>query len=92
MQIVLFEGCNTTFKNYNPPYTDKVPSTVYQTLFFSSGFIGDPTGQLNSLAKSYELDKVPMTRKRPGEWTAVFSLFLIASGRIAPHHTWGMGD
>ncbi|KNC24495.1 hypothetical protein FF38_05204 [Lucilia cuprina] len=52
-----------------------------------SRFIGDPSGQLNCLAKSMELDNVPMTRNLPGLCIAVFSLLRTASGRIAPHHT-----
>ena len=47
----------------------------------------EPRGQLNSRAKSTEFESVPITRKRPGLWMAVFSLFRMASGRIAPHQT-----
>lgn len=34
----------------------------YQTLHFFWGFMGVPAAQLNSRAKSYELERVPMTR------------------------------
>lgn len=30
---------------------------------------------------------MPITRNLPGACTAVFSLFLVASGRMEPHHT-----
>lgn len=62
--------------------------SFHQTVHLCLGFIGEPGGHWNSLAKSCELDRVPMTRNRPGECTAVFSLLRIASGRIAPHHTY----
>lgn len=60
----------------------------HQTEHLLMGFIGEPRGQLNTSAKSSELDNVPITRNFPGECTAVFNLFLVASGLIAPHQTW----
>ena len=59
----------------------------HQTEHLLTGFIGAPSGQWNTSAKSSEFDNVPITRNLPGEWTAVFSLFLVASGLIEPHHT-----
>lgn len=59
----------------------------HQTEHLLTGFIGAPSGQWNTCAKSSEFDNVPITRNLPGEWTAVFSLFLVASGLIEPHHT-----
>lgn len=59
----------------------------YQTLHFLIGFMGVPAAQLNSRAKSCELESVPMTRYRPGLWMAVLSLLRMASGRMAPHQT-----
>lgn len=60
--------------------------SVYHTEHFFLGFIGDPRGQLKTCAKSFVLDKVPITRNFPGECTAVFNLFFVASGLIEPHH------
>uniref|UniRef100_A0A182J3U6 Uncharacterized protein n=1 Tax=Anopheles atroparvus TaxID=41427 RepID=A0A182J3U6_ANOAO len=60
----------------------------YHTLHLSAGFMWLPTGQRYSRAKSSELESVPITRNRPGLWTAVLSLFRVASGRIAPHQIW----
>lgn len=59
----------------------------YHTLHLCVGFMGDPNGQLNCLAKSIEFDTVPITRNLPGLCMAVLSLLRTASGRIAPHHT-----
>ena len=33
----------------------------YQMLHFFLGFIGDPLGQLNALANSFEFERVPLT-------------------------------
>jgi len=60
----------------------------YHTEHLFTGFMGEPRGQLNTWAKSFELESVPITRNLPGECTAVFSLFLVASGRMEPHQTW----
>nr|CAH7756034.1 unnamed protein product [Callosobruchus chinensis] len=38
---------------------------IYQTLHLSVGFIGDPTGQLYALAKSWEFDSGPKTLMGP---------------------------
>lgn len=59
----------------------------HQTEHLLTGFMGAPRGQWNTSAKSFEFDKVPITRNLPGECTAVFNLFLVASGLIDPHHT-----
>lgn len=37
--------------------------TIHHTEHFSTGFIGDPLGQLNTAAKSSELERVPITLK-----------------------------
>lgn len=60
----------------------------YHTEHLLTGFMGEPGEQLNTWAKSFELESVPITRNLPGECRAVFSLFFVASGRIEPHHTW----
>ena len=36
-------------------------SLFHQMLHFFFGFIGDPLGQLNALANSFEFDRVPLT-------------------------------
>lgn len=63
------------------------PHTFYHTEHLLTGFMGEPGGQLKTWAKSFELESVPITRNLPGECKAVFNLFLVASGRIEPHHT-----
>lgn len=60
----------------------------YQTLHFDFGFIGEPTGHWNAFENSSKLLSAPITRNLPGECTAVFILFLLASRRISPHQTW----
>ena len=43
----------------------------YHTLHFFSGFMGDPNGQLKSLAKSSLFDKDPRILYLPGECAPV---------------------
>jgi hypothetical protein len=43
----------------------------HQTEHFFSGFILLPTGQLKSTANWGLLERLPKTRKRPGEWDPV---------------------
>lgn len=59
----------------------------HQTLHLTLGFIGEPTGHWNSLENSSKLLNAPITRNLPGECTAVFILFLLASRLISPHQT-----
>lgn len=63
-------------------------SYIYQTLHLFVGFIGDPSGQLYALAKSFELESGPMTRMIPGECTEDLIFVRASSGRIDPHHIW----
>lgn len=75
-------------RNKSCRYTQLCIISVYHTEHLLMGFMGEPGGQLKTWAKSFELDSVPITRNLPGECKAVFNLFLVASGRIEPHHTW----
>lgn len=61
----------------------------HQTLHLWAGFMGLSTGQENSFEKGSKFESVPKTRKRAGECcTALIILFLLASRRMSPHHTW----
>ena len=57
---------------------DKVQ--YHQTRHFSAGFIGDPTGQFQSLANSGRFEKGPLTRQFEGEWGSVRIWVLRAAG------------
>ena len=43
----------------------------HQTLHFFAGFMGEPSGQFQSLANSARLEKGPLTLKLEGEWGSV---------------------
>ena len=46
-------------------------STHHQTLHFFAGFMGEPSGQFQSLANSARLENGPLTLKLDGEWGSV---------------------
>lgn len=57
-------------------------SSSYQTSHFWTGFMGDPSGQWKSLAKSFMLLSDPRTRNSDGECTPVVIRILRDSERI----------
>lgn len=59
----------------------------HQTSHFLKGFMGEPGGQLKCSANSWELETVPMTRKREGLWGSVMSPSCELSGVRTEHHT-----
>lgn len=59
----------------------------HQTSHFLRGFMGEPGGQLKCSANSWELETVPMTRKREGLWGSVMSPSCELSGVRTEHHT-----
>ena len=49
--------------------------------------MGDPSGQLKSLEKSFMFENGPRTRNWPGEWTPVRTLLSKALGLYLEHQT-----
>jgi len=60
----------------------------HQTEHLCAGFIFDPRGQLNSLAKSSLFCRVPMTLNLPGAWLLVMINLLSAWSRYFEHQSW----
>ena len=76
------------FKINSLDFSCSMNRTNYQTTHLSSGFIGDPTGQLKSSENSLILDNGAITLKRWGEWESVKMIFFSLSFRWLPHQFW----
>lgn len=62
--------------------------SFYQISHLDTGFMGDPSGQLNSSENSGKLDKGPMTRNCGGEWGSFSICRLVVSSVVAEHQTY----
>ena len=69
--VLKFEEQIVHFCDPNLGVIDTPSLRGYHTLHFFSGFMGDPNGQLKSLAKSSLFDKDPRILYLPGECAPV---------------------
>lgn len=61
----------------------------HQTSHLSTGFMGEPSGQLNCSENSRRLETDPMTRKFGRLWESLMMELLMSPGVLVVHHTCG---